>query len=93
MTLSKNLPKSVPMSASSDDADDPVLLAAVQEYLALLDAGEAPDRREFSRRFVYQAVLAGLGQSLDMHDQRVEARPLFRRVHLGDGARIERVGG
>ena len=27
-----------------------------------------------------------------MHDQRVEARPLFGGKHLGDGARVERIG-
>ena len=27
-----------------------------------------------------------------MHDQRIEARPLLGGEHLGDGARIERIG-
>jgi len=36
---------------AGEPADDPAFLSAVQEYLGLLEAGKAPDRREYVRRF------------------------------------------
>jgi serine/threonine protein kinase len=57
--------QSSPHAPTDEPSDDPAFLDAVQEYLTLLEAGKAPDRREYVRRFpqVAQALdkcLAGL---------------------------------
>ena len=41
----------VTVPACGDLPDDPRLMAAVQEYLGLLEAGRRPDRREFLGRY------------------------------------------
>jgi serine/threonine protein kinase len=47
----------------ADMPDDPRLMGAVQEYLRQLEAGEAPSRAEFLRR--YADIAAPLAQCLD----------------------------
>ncbi len=61
--------------ASDEPADDPEFLRAVQEYLDMLEAGRAPDRREYVRRF------PALAQPLDKCLAGLEA------VHIASGAR------
>ena len=41
---------------------------------------------------VHHRIALGRLESRHMHDQRVEARPLLGGEHLGDGARVERIG-
>ncbi len=57
---------------------DPRVLAAVEEYLAALEAGQAPGRDEFLAR--HSAVAAQLGEYLDglelIHRAGSAARPL-----------------
>src|SRR5262245_34353591 len=62
---SRRQPVSISTSAAivPELPDDPRLMAAVQEYLALLEAGQKPSRPEFLRR--YPDMAAALAACLD----------------------------
>ena len=50
-------------AASVRDPDDPRVIAALEAYVAALQAGKAPDRGEFQAR--YPQIAAVLGECLD----------------------------
>jgi serine/threonine protein kinase len=62
---------------TSELPDDPRLMAAVQEYLKQLEAGQAPNRQEFLRR--YPDLMGPLAQCLDglelVHKAAVRKKP------------------
>ena len=63
-TLMKSgLPEKVEPARTDELPDDPRLMQAVQEYLKQLEAGNAPNRQEFLRR--YPDLMEPLAQCLD----------------------------
>src|SRR5256885_12419340 len=56
-------PDATAVPEESREAEDPRLIAAVKEYMALLEAGVHPNRQEFLAR--YQDIAAELSTCLD----------------------------
>ncbi len=83
-------------SRDEDAAEDPRLLRAVREYMAALDAGERPSRREWIKRF--PEIAQELSQCLDglafVHSAagRIKASESEPEMHIPEGAVAKPLG-